>query len=334
MADMKEADIRPAALFNQYLELARSDVARFFSDTARFVEVRCPACASWLEEEAFQKDGFRYVTCGRCGSLYVSPRPVADMFEAYYRESASVRFWSTDFFKETAEARREKMFRPRARLVAELLTAYSVAPPRTCVDVGAGYGIFLEEANRLGAFNEVIGIEPAPNLAEVCRTKGFRVIERPAEAVVDLKVRAAVVTAFELLEHVFDPAQFLRAVRRMLRPDGLFVLTTLTISGFDLLVLWERSKSISPPHHINFLSVEGMRELLGTCGFEIVELATPGQLDVDILRNAMSEDRGIELPRFVRYVLTRRAESTYREFQEFLQRNALSSHVRVIARQC
>lgn len=329
---MKESDIRPQALFNRYLELARQDIDRFFADQSDFVEVSCPACGSRRREFGLEKFGFRYMTCLDCGSLYLSPRPPPEMINAYYRESEAVKFWGTHFFKETAEARRERIFKPRAQLVAEWADRVGMGHSAVFVDVGSGYGIFLEEVARLGRFAQVVGIEPAPNLAAVCREKGFTIIEKPVENVHIGEVQASFATAFEVLEHVYDPTAFLLGVRRVLRPGGVFLFTTLTVTGFDIQVLWEHSKSVYPPHHINLLSVSGMEQLVRRVGFELVELATPGQLDVDIVRNIVGENASIPLNRFVKQIIFEVSDDVREAFQQFLQAHRLSSHVRVLAR--
>ncbi len=329
---MKESDIRPQALFNRYLELSRQDIDRFFADRSSFTEVPCPACASERYELGLEKFGFRYVTCLDCGSLYLSPRPAPEMIDAYCRESEAVKFWGTHFFKETAEARRERMFKPRAQLVAEWADRVGLDHSAVFVDVGSGYGIFLEEVARLGRFAQVAGIEPAPNLAAICREKGFTIVEKPVEDVRTGEIPVSFATAFEVLEHVYDPAVFLLGVRRVLRPGGLLLFTTLTVTGFDIQVLWEHSKSVYPPHHINLLSVSGMEQLVRRVGFELVELTTPGQLDVDIVRNIVNEDPSIPLHRFVRQIVFEAPDDVREAFQKFLQAHRLSSHIRVIAR--
>ncbi len=330
---MIEEDIRPQALFNRYLELARKDVDRFFSDRSGFVNVPCPACTSDHAELGLEKFGFRYLTCLACGSLYTSPRPRPALVDAYYREGEAVRFWATDFFKMTAEARREQIFRPRARLVAEWVAKalQDQGKPGTFVEVGSGYGIFLEEIAALGLFDQVVGIEPAPNLATICRQRGFEIIEKQAEDVLPGELEASFATAFEVLEHLYDPCDFLQAVRSFLLPGGVFLFTTLTVSGFDIQVLWENSKSIYPPHHLNLISVEGMERLVARSGFELAELTTPGELDVDITRNIVAENATISVPRFVQQIINNPREDVRTSFQQFLKANRLSSHMRVVA---
>jgi SAM-dependent methyltransferase len=327
---VKESDIRPAALFAEYLGILREDGARLLQAAREFVPISCPACASTDYHTAFQKEGYRYRICGVCGSLFVSPRPTLTLLDAYYRESRAVEFWGTRFFRDTAEARRQKMFRPRAREIQALMQRADHASRRVLLDIGSGYGLFLEEMARLEVFDELVGIEPAPVLAAACRERGFRVIESAVESA-DGQAMADVATAYEVLEHVFDPCTFLVAAARLVRPHGLLVFTTLTASGFDIQVLWQHSKSVSPPQHLNLLSLAGIESLVRRSGLQIVDLSTPGRLDVDIVRNTAADNPAVALPRFVRRLLEA-GPACERDFQEFLARHRLSSHVRVVAR--
>ena len=328
---MKEEDIRPQDLFNRYLELARLDVERILADRSGFVDVPCPACGADQPRNGLTKLGFTYVVCGECASLYASPRPSQSQLDAYYRDAEAVRFWSTHFYRQTLDARRKKIFRPRALLVKRLAKLLQLEHA-SFVDVGAGYGVFLEEVNRLRLFDEVVGVEPNAELASVCRERGFRVIEMTAEGIAERAMSASFASSFEVLEHVYEPLGFLEGIRRLLAPGGALLLTTLTVSGFDIQLLWEHSKSVYPPLHLNLMSVEGMERLFERAGYEIHEASTPGQLDVDIVANMVAEDPSIELPRFVDYLLRMRGAEARRDLQRFLQKHRLSSHIRVVAR--
>jgi len=320
---MREEDIRPAELFERYLNLCREDSYRHFHEAER-EPLACPACGHPESAPAFEKWGFQYVLCKACETLYQSPRPLRRYFEGFYQGSASALYWADHFFPSVAEARRIHLFRPKVMEVAGLC-AKDGFKPISIADIGAGYGIFLEEWKRIHRKMHVVAIEPNPVLAEVCRAKGFDVIESFLED--DFLLDPVdFVTAFEVIEHVHEPFFFLQRIRSLLREGGKMLLTGLTVDGFDIQILWDQSKSISPPHHINFLSVKGVNMLLERAGFRKINVFTPGKLDVDIVGNAYREHPEIlNDQKFIRLLLGRGTE-TGKAFQRFLAEERLSSH--------
>lgn len=328
---MKEEEIRPESLFNDYLALAENDVKTFFLSSP-FRYVPCPACGATERSFRFRKMGFDYEECNACGTLYVNPRPPLEAFQRYYSDSPSVNFWATHFYRETEEARRIKLVRPKAAMVvAKIETMGKPGAGSVILDIGSGYGVLCEELIRiLPARCTVAGIEPSLALAKVCREKGITTIQKQMEDVdpADLPGGAVVAAiSFELLEHLHDPATFLNACHRVLPKGALLILTTLSWAGFDLQVLRERSKSIHPPHHINFLTPDSVRLLLERHGFECCEVTTPGKLDVDIAAKQTTDVKDC----FIRSILS--SDTATREaFQAVLASTGLSSHMMVVAR--
>lgn len=326
---MKEYEIRPAALMNRYIELSAKDAGACFGEALR-VETACVACGDDDGSFQFEKNGFGYVRCAACGTLYQSPRPSRAAFEAFYRDSESSRYWAEVFFPAVAEIRREQMFRPRVDRIAALCREQGIRVDRL-VDVGAGYGIFLDEWRTRYPRTELLAVEPSGSLARECRSKGLTVVEDIVEHVTGHEGSADLVTCFEVFEHVHAPLDFVRGLTRLARAGGSVCVTTLCIDGFDLQMLWEKSTQIFPPHHINFLSVRGFEKLFARAGMEDITVTTPGQLDVDIVRNAAERDPGILTGHpFLRSVLGR--DGAPERFQQFLSENRLSSHAWIIGR--
>lgn len=326
---MKEHEIRPETLLKRYVELSAADARECFADDSR-TAVACVGCGGSDSSFQFDKHGFAYVRCAACGTLFQSPRPPIGAFEAFYRESASSRYWAEVFFPAVADIRREKMFRPRVERLGGLCRERGLRVERL-IDVGAGYGIFLDEWRARFPATELLAVEPSAPLARQCRSNGFTVVEAIVEQVTGHAGSADLVTCFEVLEHVYSPLEFVRVLTDLARPGGYVCVSTLCIDGFDLQMLWETSTQISPPHHINFLSVRGFETLFARAGLQDVSVTTPGQLDVDIVRNAAERDpRLLEGNRFLQTVLAR--ESITRRFQDFLSANQLSSHAWVMGR--
>ena len=335
---MKESDIRPAAVFDQFLALAEQDAKRYFGEAPR-ERVNCPACDRDDTVFAFRKLGFDYETCPSCATLFVNPRPGPDAFRRYYREAPSIKFWATHFYEQTEAARRERIFTPRARTVMEKVGKYlagsGAAGPGWIGDIGAGYGVFCEEIKKVSPRTDVFAVEPSPELARVCQGKGLAVVPKFLEDAVraDLPVgpdARGTFTSFELLEHVQAPGAFLDSCRRLLRPGDLFILTTLNGLGLDIQVLWEKSKSVHPPHHINFFNPRSIKLLMEKVGFQAVEISTPGKLDVSILENSLGK---VFSDRFWTHFLAQLGEDGKDRFQQFVSDQGLSSHMMVVA-QC
>jgi SAM-dependent methyltransferase len=135
---------------------------------------------------------------------------------------------------------------------------------------------------------------------------------------------------FEVLEHVYDPVAFVKSLIRLARPGGMVFVSTLSVDGFDLQTLWNKSVQISPPHHINFLSVARFEKLL-RAGLMDVSVITPGKLDVDIVRNALRLHPDLlHGQRFIQQLIGDHAKAV--AFQDFLAANSLSSHAWVSGR--
>lgn len=331
---MKESEIRPADILNAYLRLSAEDAATFFPDPAAFTHRPCPGCGVDAGRPAFSKNGFELAYCGECGTLYVNPVPREADLDAFYRDSPSQRYWASVFFPAVVEARRDKIFRPRVERLRDLLGRHGVTPRRV-MDVGAGAGIFLEEARRLGFGDEHLAVEPNADLAATCRAKGLKTFEgfgfEAAEAE-EWAGSADLVVSFEVIEHVLAPVDFVSELARLARPGGLVAISGLCCDGFDIAVLGPASKAVSPPHHLNFLSRRGVGEALAHGGLEQVAFVTPGLLDVDIVRNTLTENPGLPVDRFMRNLVLDAPEATRAAFQSLVTAHGLSSHMWVVAR--
>lgn len=324
---MKEEEIRKRNVFNKYLKLVEKDIKNFFKIN-NFVDINCPACncSDFIFE--FKKMGFTYVSCKKCSTLYVNPRPSFKDLKNFYTNSPSMNFWIKKFFMSVAESRRINIFRPRAEYINKNLPKKSNG---LIGDIGAGFGIFLEELSKYWPNAKLIAIEPSPEQAEICRSKGIDTQCCTLEDLKGFKGQFDLLTAFELFEHLSDPSQFLRKIWELLRPTGHFLLTTLSGKGFDIQILWEKSKSISPPHHLNFFNPNSLVILLRKNDFIVEEISTPGQLDWDIVEGMILIEN-IKVDRFWQLLAKSKKEEAKEALQDWIKKYQFSSHVQVLAK--
>ena len=328
---LREGEIRPDHLMQEQSRRFEADIARLLERRGEFVQVACPACGYESSRPAFQKYTLDYGVCSACETIYMNPRPSPVLLEMYYSTSENYAYWNEHIFPASESARREKIFRPRARRVTEICRRYGV-PTRTLLEVGAGFGTFCEEMRSVGAFEQVIAIEPNPGLAERCRRRrGIDVIEKPIEKVTLEQGHVDVIASFEVLEHLFCPSDYVVQCARLLQPGGIFIATCPNVQGFDIVVLRELSATVDA-EHLNYFHPQSLSLLVRSSGFDVLEVQTPGKLDAELVRKkVLAGEFDLGDQRFLKQILIDKWEQVGEAFQEFLAGSQLSSHMWLVA---
>ena len=322
---LQESEIRPSTLMSEFKRLSIEDSKSHFLDRGEVEEVTCPACGSPLGSKDFEKHGFSYLHCADCKSVYVSPRPTDESLERYYSESKASRYRVDHLARDTAQARHHHLIAANANWMGRIVDESTNAPVKSFTDIGTTLPQIFEEMASFEIFNDLNSYEPLSPLDSRFADLSVRIAEEPPTG-------QTAVSSFEKLEHQFSPFDYLVRVKAMLSDEGIFFFTTRTISGFDLQILGGNAPYIFVPEHLNLLSIDGIEKLLDRAGFEVVELSTPGQLDLQFIAHTVQQDSNVRIPSWVSYLLTHRDEEAHEDFQAFLQKHRLSSHIRVAAK--
>ena len=213
-------------------------------------------------------------------------------------------------------------------MIIDTLSRYS-ASHHTIVDIGGGYGLFAEIMRDMSGQAPIV-IEPGPHLADICREKSLHVVQKFLEQVepADLPSGTKAFVSFELFEHLHDPAAFLEQLKQLTVSGDLFIFTTLSGSGVDIQALWEDSKSVSPPDHLNFLNPRSVEILLKRLELETLEVTTPGKLDIDILVNNQNAIKD----RFWQTFVAAATDSEKQQWQQIIAESGWSSHMMAVCR--
>lgn len=323
---MKVNDIRPAIFEKDAKKASLQDAAYLVERKDQFVAVPCPACGADDFTYKYSKLGITYVDCDACTTMYVNPRPPEALLGEFYRVSKLYKYWAENIFPSSDVSRREMMFKPRVDKILSVCTLGQTS----LLEVGAAYGTFCEELMSRNIFKKIVAVEPVPALAQVCRDKGITTIESPIEKV-HMDELFDVVANFEVIEHLFSPYDFLKNCNKFLRPGGLMILTCPNGKGFDIELLGTVSSNVDH-EHLNYFNPHSARILFERCGFEIVEITTPGKLDAELVRREVVDGTFELVNPFLRKVLIEEWERLGKPFQEFLSSNNLSSSMCVVAK--
>lgn len=328
---LSEKELCPDDLLKGQEEAFQQDIERLQAKQSQFIEVSCPACMSIESAKAFEKHSLQYMKCADCGTLYMNPRPSPEIMASYYAESENYKYWAAHIFPASEEARREKVHRPWLNRVIDYCDRYNI-PKGILVEVGAGFGTFATLAIQSGVFSKVVAVEPTPEMAQACRERSVKVINKRIEDIRNDIEGANIIVSFEAIEHFFEPRLFLQQASRLLTPGGLLVLSCPNGQGFDISVLGAVALAVDP-EHINFFNPQSLSRLVESCGFDVLEVITPGRLDAEFVRTAILEGKyDVSDNPFLKRVLVDEWDRLGWPFQKFLAQHDLSSHMWMAAR--
>lgn len=175
-------------------------------------EVSCPLCGGAEATRVLRAGPREMARCRQCGLVYRNPRPsVAELTEGFAEDAAKAEE------EEWLGERRGRNFR---RFLDEW-----AGPPGRLLDVGCGYGWFLEMAKAHGW--EVVGVDRSPEAVRHARER-LGVDARCGELGAFRFPDGAfgLVTLWNVLEFVPDPVGFLREIHRVLEPGGTLFIRT------------------------------------------------------------------------------------------------------------
>ena len=225
----------------------------------------CAQCRA-AARHRFEVGGYAVHRCARCDLEFVWPLPddaaLARVYEQGYFSGGGAGYG--DYFDREREQVARKS---RERLGA--LRSLGVSRG-DLLELGAASGFFLGHARDAGF--TVRGVEPAADaLAAMEPSLRPRVVARLEDLAAG--ERFDVVAAFDVLEHLRDPASTLAAVRARMRPSGIVAVVVPVLGSTTTRLaprLWDQYK---PPEHLWFWSPRAMRALLAAQGFGTVHEA-------------------------------------------------------------
>jgi SAM-dependent methyltransferase len=223
----------------------------------------CPVCGgesfSPFSTENYGLLKINLRRCDGCSLVVQSPCLTPASMESFYR---------SDYRASRGAGHRETLFERgirRGTYIAEFLRTHGFDPQgKRIFEIGCGYGGILEQFRRLGA--TVRGVDSGSTAIAYGAAKGLNLEVGSLDVLMRSGDNADLVILSHTLEHVFDPAGFLKGVRDVLKEGGWLYVE---VPGLDNPKVRQNRYSAQPGHLLYFTE-ETLRRLVGGCGFQLV----------------------------------------------------------------
>ncbi|CAO3460142.1 hypothetical protein [Azospirillum argentinense] len=240
------------------------------TSSAAPIDAVCPACADaspksvrlTVQSAVPPNPLLPLALCGRCGTAFF-PTLRQPEYESAQATDAALAF----YLEQGAGI----------DVMAEPLSAIDPSKVRRYLEIGCGFGFSLDVARTLFGWS-VQGIDPGFAARAGRDLLGLDIsstyLRTPADAGPD---PFDLVLCSEVVEHIFEPLDFLSILRGVLAPGGTLLLTTPNAgaiapdtAGGVLVPL------LSPGYHVTLYSREGFEALLRRAGFTAVSVSEHG----------------------------------------------------------
>lgn len=230
---------------------------------------RCPACHGDTWQQLTRARQTTIVQCTGCG---LGTWDFADFdpgrfYDASYWQSEDVTKGYADYYAlaDVLERTHRARLRHLRRRLAHRPPARLRTRPARLLDVGCGPGFFVRDARRAGfeAYGVELSdaaVEHARNVLNLTVWQGRCQRDQLGDGSYD------VITLWDVLEHLPDPAEALTAVAEKLVPNGLLVLTTGDITSLTARLSGPCWHLYTLPEHLWFHSPASVRHLLRHVG--------------------------------------------------------------------
>ncbi len=305
--------VKPIERLDRYRRFSLEAVRQALSGATRRRE-RSPVADATLEP-AGSVEGLEYSRCPVTGSFFLTQLPDWKSWKSLLQAVNQYRRSPEAFHLELSESRSEKVYWPKVEWIQSSLRLQGIQRPKI-LEVCTPPSAMLQLLQESGLFSEVFSLDEMELAHGEAKETGAG-------------VEAALL--LESLDRLDDPVALLEAVSKRLAPGGLLFVTGLVASGFDFAVLGLRHRYWVPPDRTNCFSRIGLQRLLEQAGFTLVEVSTPGVLDVEIVQAHCKADPALAQSNFERQVV-QGDDETRAACQSFLQQGGLSSFARIVAK--
>jgi SAM-dependent methyltransferase len=219
-------------------------------------------CGSERQVSGYEfSEPYRVVRCADCGVYYLFPRKTEAAMQEVYRELSYFEGGSHGY-ADTGYAGQEAALRATFRRLLQNLSKRGLTGG-DLLEIGCGYGYLLDEARPY--FQRRAGTEFSATAAQRAGETGAEIFVGGAQQV-PAGAKFDCIIATQVIEHVYQPLNFLKQLRTLAKPGGRIVVATPDIGGALRKLMGRYWPSFKVPEHVVYFDFDTLRSVMEQAG--------------------------------------------------------------------
>ena len=289
------------------------DIENFYLNHVKFVNknhgfkkiYKCPLCSFNKTNFYINHYNINFVRCLRCDLTYSEKHP--KNFNDFYDNEPSFSFHASKFDKI-------RKYRIKRFAVERIKILKKYKKKGSLLDFGCGTGWFLEEAKK---HYDVMGVEYSDIIRDWLKEKFNISTSKDGK---DIKKKFDIITAFDVIEHVPNPLNFLKDLKKKLKKNGIIFIYTPNIDSLGFAYLKEKNNLLNP-HHLCYFNNKSFEFMCAKANMKVIETQYKG-LDIGDIYGLMNRKKKFKTANYLK--------KNFSYLQNFVDKVKFSNHIRFV----
>lgn len=195
-------------------------------------------------------------TCNKCGLGKTIPEPIISL--NYYEENDKYDLLFTG---------KEELYKKFAYSLLKLLGRNKQETHQVLLDVGCGGGFLVQAANEMGF--QASGIEANAGMVSWACERGIPIEQGDIQHKLAVREKYDIIVLSAVLEHVANPASLLIGCKKILKSNGVILVSQASFDGLLPRVFPWGWYGWQPKEHYWHFTPDSFSHLAASCGLKI-----------------------------------------------------------------
>ncbi len=242
----------------------------------------CPICKSSKRKPYLTKYKIPIFICLKCDVGYAGLHP-KNLNEVY----STKNYLSKLTLDENRKYRMKRFGQERVSILRRYKKKGSI------LDFGCGSGYFIECARK---YYNAEGIEFSDNLRKWLKDKLNLITYK---TLADTKKKYDIITAFDVIEHVENPTNLLKELKKKLKKNGIILIYTPNKDSLGFSFLGINNNLLVPPAHLFYFNKTSFNFMVKKAKLKIIETQFRG-LDVGDIFAFLRDTKKVKIANFLK----------------------------------